>query len=131
MILCSKLKNGLCKIVAKLQVFNKFNGTKSRLHCTTVPYPKFEWHPTFFHFSTIFYYSSKFCKLDTHVIWLFFSGDKKFKCEECHAKYSLKFNLNRHKRRVHNNDPKGDHTRCEICGLWFRVAATFRTHCYR
>ena len=62
---------------------------------------------------------------------IYFSGDKKFKCDECHAKYSLKFNLNRHKRRVHNNDPKGDHTRCEICGLWFRVAATFRTHCYR
>ena len=56
--------------------------------------------------------------------------DKKFNCDECHAKYSLKFNLNRHKRKVHNNDPKGHHIRCEICGLWFRVSATHRIHCY-
>ena len=39
MLLCSKWKNGLCKIVTKSQVvtkFNvtKFNVTKSRLHCT-------------------------------------------------------------------------------------------------
>ena len=34
MILCSKLKNGLCKIVIKSQVVTKFNVTKSRLHCT-------------------------------------------------------------------------------------------------
>ena len=33
MILCSKLKNGLCKIVTKSQVVTKFNVTKSRLHC--------------------------------------------------------------------------------------------------
>ena len=57
-------------------------------------------------------------------------GDKKYKCDECNARYSLRFNLNRHKRRVHNNDPKGHHTRCEVCGLWFRVNATFRIHCY-
>ena len=34
MILCSKFKNGLCKIVTKSQVVTKFNVTKSRLHCT-------------------------------------------------------------------------------------------------
>ena len=34
MILCSKLKNGLCKIVSKSQVVTKFNVTKSRLHST-------------------------------------------------------------------------------------------------
>ena len=34
MILCSKLKNGICKIVTKLQVVTKFNVTKSRLHCS-------------------------------------------------------------------------------------------------
>ena len=34
MILYSKLKNGLWKIVTKSQVVNKFNVTKSRLHCT-------------------------------------------------------------------------------------------------
>ena len=33
MILCSKLKNGLCKVVTKSQVVTKFNVTKSRLHC--------------------------------------------------------------------------------------------------
>ena len=33
MILCSKLKIGLCKIVTKSQVVTKFNITKSRLHC--------------------------------------------------------------------------------------------------
>ena len=33
MILCSKLKNGLCKIVTKSQVVTKFNVAKSRLHC--------------------------------------------------------------------------------------------------
>ena len=33
MILCSKWKNGLCKIVTKSQVVTKFNVTKSRLHC--------------------------------------------------------------------------------------------------
>ena len=33
MILCSKLKNGLFKIVTKSQVVTKFNVTKSRLHC--------------------------------------------------------------------------------------------------
>ena len=33
MILCSELKNGLCKIVTKSQVVTKFNVTKSRLHC--------------------------------------------------------------------------------------------------
>ena len=36
MILCSKLKNGLCKIVTKWQVV-----TKSRLHCTTQYITKF------------------------------------------------------------------------------------------
>ena len=36
MILCSKLKNGLCKIFIKLQVVTKCNVTKSRLHCTIV-----------------------------------------------------------------------------------------------
>ena len=55
-------------------------------------------------------------------------GEKKFKCDECGAKYSLRFNLNRHKRRVHNSDPKGNYTRCEICGLWFRISATYRIH---
>ena len=34
MILCSKLKNGLWKIVTKSEVVTKFNVTKSRLHCT-------------------------------------------------------------------------------------------------
>ena len=34
MILCSKLKNGLCKIVTKSQIVTKFNVTKSRLNCT-------------------------------------------------------------------------------------------------
>ena len=34
MILCSKLKNGLWKIITKSQVVTKFNFTKSRLHCT-------------------------------------------------------------------------------------------------
>jgi hypothetical protein len=33
MILCSKLKNGLCKVVTKSQVATKFNVTKSRLDC--------------------------------------------------------------------------------------------------
>ena len=33
MILCSKLKNGLWKIVTKSQVVTKFDITKSRLHC--------------------------------------------------------------------------------------------------
>ena len=36
MVLCSKLKNGLCKIVAKSQVVTKFNVTKSRLHCISL-----------------------------------------------------------------------------------------------
>ena len=34
MILCSKFKNGLCKIVTKSQIVTKYNVTKSRLHCT-------------------------------------------------------------------------------------------------
>ena len=34
MILCCKLKNGLCKIVTKSRVVTEFNVTKSRLHCT-------------------------------------------------------------------------------------------------
>ena len=34
MILCSKLKNDLCKIVIKSQVVTEFNVTKSSLHCT-------------------------------------------------------------------------------------------------
>ena len=33
MILCSKLKKILCKIVTKSQVVTKFSVTKSRLHC--------------------------------------------------------------------------------------------------
>ena len=33
MILCSKLKNGLFKIVTKSQIVTKFTVTKSRLHC--------------------------------------------------------------------------------------------------
>ena len=33
MILCTKLKNGLCQIVTKSQVVTKFNVSKSRLHC--------------------------------------------------------------------------------------------------
>ena len=33
MMSCSKLKNGLCKIVTKSQVVTKSNVTKSRLHC--------------------------------------------------------------------------------------------------
>ena len=32
MILCRKLKNGLCKIVTESQVVTKFNVTKSRLY---------------------------------------------------------------------------------------------------
>ena len=36
MILCSKLKNGLYKIVTKSQVVTKFNVTKLRLHFTTL-----------------------------------------------------------------------------------------------
>ena len=35
MILCSKLKNGLFKIVTKSQVATKFTVTKSRLHCSS------------------------------------------------------------------------------------------------
>ena len=38
MILCSKLKNGLWKIVTKSQVVTKFDVTKSRLHCTYLSY---------------------------------------------------------------------------------------------
>ena len=60
-------------------------------------------------------------------------GDKKYKCDECNARYSLRFNLNRHKRRVHSSENSkigSNHTRCEICGLWFKVTATFRIHCY-
>ena len=34
MILCSKLKIGLCKIVTKSQVITKFKVTISSLHCT-------------------------------------------------------------------------------------------------
>ena len=34
LLLCSKLKNGLWKIVTKSQVVTKFNVTKSRLHCS-------------------------------------------------------------------------------------------------
>ena len=33
MILCSKLKNGWCKIVTISKVVTKFNVTKSRLNC--------------------------------------------------------------------------------------------------
>ena len=33
MILCSKLKNSLCKTVTKSQLVTKSNVTKSRLHC--------------------------------------------------------------------------------------------------
>ena len=36
MILCSKLKKGLCKTVTKSQVVTKFNVTKSRLHCMEI-----------------------------------------------------------------------------------------------
>ena len=36
MILCSKWKNGLRKIVTKSQVVTKFSVTKSRLHCITI-----------------------------------------------------------------------------------------------
>ena len=36
MLICSKMKNGLCKIVTKSQVVTKFNVTKSRLHCMRV-----------------------------------------------------------------------------------------------
>ena len=35
MILCSKLKNGLFKIVTKSQVVTKFTVTKSRLYCSS------------------------------------------------------------------------------------------------
>ena len=35
-LICSKLKNDLCKIVTRSQVVTKFNVTKSRLHCTYV-----------------------------------------------------------------------------------------------
>ena len=38
MILCSKLKNGLCKIVTKSQVVTKVDVTKSRLHCTAIQF---------------------------------------------------------------------------------------------
>ena len=31
--MCSKLKNGLSKIITKAQVVTKFNVTKSRLNC--------------------------------------------------------------------------------------------------
>jgi DNA-directed RNA polymerase subunit RPC12/RpoP len=57
-------------------------------------------------------------------------GDKRYKCDECQARFSLPFNLNRHKKRVHNSDPRGKHTRCETCGLWFNVNATYRIHLY-
>ena len=33
MILCSILRNGLCKIVTKSQIVTKFNVTESKLHC--------------------------------------------------------------------------------------------------
>ena len=36
MILCSKRKNGVCKIVTKSQIITKSNATKSRLHCMYV-----------------------------------------------------------------------------------------------
>ena len=42
MILCSKLKNGLCKIVTKSLVVTKFNVTKSRLHCILSETPSFD-----------------------------------------------------------------------------------------
>ena len=40
MILFSKLKNGLCKIVTKSQVVIKFNVTESRLHRTCRKLPE-------------------------------------------------------------------------------------------
>ena len=46
MVLCSELKNGLCKLVTKSQVVTKFNVTKLRLHCTMFTYldlPKSCW----------------------------------------------------------------------------------------
>ena len=39
MILCSNLKNRICKIVTKSQVVTKVNVTKSRLHCTSFDHP--------------------------------------------------------------------------------------------
>ena len=44
MILCSKLKNDLCKIVIKSQVVTEFNVTKSSLHCTWSDHNKTSLH---------------------------------------------------------------------------------------
>lgn len=57
-------------------------------------------------------------------------GDKKFKCDQCHARYSLRFNLNRHKRQVHGNADRGNYVHCNICGLWFCSRSTYRIHSY-
>ena len=50
MIFCSKLKNGLCKIVAKSQTVTKFNVTKSRLHCISFKLLTRFYSPIFFYF---------------------------------------------------------------------------------
>lgn len=66
--------------------------------------------------------------LQRHVV--LHKGEKKYECDECQARFSLPFNLNRHKKRVHNVDPEGTYTRCATCRLWFEVAGAYRVHLF-
>ena len=62
MILCSKWKNGLCKIVTKSQVVTKFNVTKSRLHSIWDIFEKSPHHISIVHVARNCSISRKECK---------------------------------------------------------------------
>ena len=49
------------------------------------------------------------CSLSRHLT--LHKCDKKFNCDECGQKFSHTFNLERHKNRVHNQDPTGSSVR--------------------
>ena len=84
MILCSKLKNGLCKIVTKSQVVTKFNVTKSRLHCTSKMSKKLKLHYDFEAVATLFkdYLAILALLLHQKIPWIVSNGTCNiFHCE--------------------------------------------------
>ena len=56
-------------------------------------------------------------------------GEKSFTCQ-CGQKFSHPFNLERHRKKVHNTDPAGQFVICSACNTWFPSSMVLKVHMF-
>ena len=56
-------------------------------------------------------------------------GEKSHTCQ-CGQKFSHPFNLERHRKKVHNTDPAGQFVRCSACSTWFPCSMVLKVHMF-